>query len=827
MLRRTSRLFARAVVAAAVTVSVSLIGTGIVAGPAIAADGGGGTPVIGTTYYLDSTSGSDSNSGTSPTSAWATLSKASSMTFQPGDQLELRSGETWTGQLALHGSGDAGSPIVVTSYGSGAKPIIAGSGQFTSAVLLSNEHDVTVNGLEVTNTNGAQAWRNGIEITAKDAGALPGISVLNNYVHNIDGITTPTTNTSATVSIGHGGILVDILGNITPTYFTGMSIENNEVSNVPSYGIVTWSTWFERDGRTNLWTDAGVPQSGFGAYTPSTGLVIRSNNVHDIGNGGISPNEVSGAIIEYNTVARTAQNHSNAAIWWSQADNTLVQYNDVSATVDHGLWLDDTAFDSDQSTYNSVVQYNFSHDNGGGFFMTCSFNTGPAEAIVRDNISQNDGGANGMSIDLSCYNQKQVYIYNNTIYGGSSTLFMLGEYTPVTNTVDKGVVVHDNIFVNRSNATWHGSQDVQDVTYWHNLYSGGPVPPDAAAVTGDPKFVAPGAATSWTTAAADYQLQSGSPAIGAGDRVPGDGGHDFVGGALLPQGYVDLGALQFAAIHPNVTSSYASNAQPIVSLVDGDPSTSWASSAFTPGGTISINYPSFQPVDAITIGTAFGMGQGITSVTVQTQNGTTGAWSNLATANLVWYSNTSLVEYRTIQLPSIVSSGQIRLVVNGANTQWGHFAINQIRLDATTSLPPTVNSDYSTQSGQLSNLVDGVPTTNWAAVGSSVSPYGGFSGGWIGLQLPTATTVSTLTVSAAFGLSQGVTNVSVMVLNGSNQVSFLSNVPLTWSTNSAAVETRTIALPTPGPTTRVVVFINSTANGNTASNFSLNGLSVS
>jgi len=39
----------------------------------------------GTNYYVDSVSGSDSNSGTSPTSPWKTLTRVQQQRFQPGD----------------------------------------------------------------------------------------------------------------------------------------------------------------------------------------------------------------------------------------------------------------------------------------------------------------------------------------------------------------------------------------------------------------------------------------------------------------------------------------------------------------------------------------------------------------------------------------------------------------------------------------------------------------------------------------------------------------------------------------------------------------------
>ena len=43
----------------------------------------------GTTYYVDSTIGDDSNSGTSPETPWKTLDKVTATTFLPGDTILL------------------------------------------------------------------------------------------------------------------------------------------------------------------------------------------------------------------------------------------------------------------------------------------------------------------------------------------------------------------------------------------------------------------------------------------------------------------------------------------------------------------------------------------------------------------------------------------------------------------------------------------------------------------------------------------------------------------------------------------------------------------
>jgi hypothetical protein len=84
----------------------------------------------GTTYYVNNASGSgcsDSGAGTI-TTPWCTFTPANALTFGPGDQLLLASGDTWDQQLTLNGAGSATDPAVLSSYGTGARPKILRDG---------------------------------------------------------------------------------------------------------------------------------------------------------------------------------------------------------------------------------------------------------------------------------------------------------------------------------------------------------------------------------------------------------------------------------------------------------------------------------------------------------------------------------------------------------------------------------------------------------------------------------------------------------------------------------------------------------------------------
>jgi hypothetical protein len=79
------------------------------------------------TYYLSNSSGNDANAGTSPTTAWKTISKLNSFTgLVAGDQVLFNRGEVFYGSLIIRKSGSAGNPIIYGAYGSGQNPVITG-----------------------------------------------------------------------------------------------------------------------------------------------------------------------------------------------------------------------------------------------------------------------------------------------------------------------------------------------------------------------------------------------------------------------------------------------------------------------------------------------------------------------------------------------------------------------------------------------------------------------------------------------------------------------------------------------------------------------------
>ena len=107
-----------------------------------------------TTYYVDNTAACP-GLGTQ-TNPWCDFSVVNTKIFGPGDQILLKSGDTFTSGMFLEGSGTSTNYVTVGSYGAGSSPIINGN-ESTSfvGVQLYNESYVEVENLNIENAETA------------------------------------------------------------------------------------------------------------------------------------------------------------------------------------------------------------------------------------------------------------------------------------------------------------------------------------------------------------------------------------------------------------------------------------------------------------------------------------------------------------------------------------------------------------------------------------------------------------------------------------------------------------------------------------------------
>ncbi len=327
-------------------------------------------------YYVDSANGDDANSGKSPGKAWASLEKVNSMEFKAGDQLLFKSGTEYFGQLEPKGFGTAEAPIQIGQYGEGNKPAIHGEGGKLHTLLLYNVEYWEVRNLEITNTGKERAaGRRGVIVKAEDFGDCHHIILDSLEIHHVNG--------SLVKSEGGGSaILWQNKGDSIKTRFVGLIIENCHLHHCGRNGINSRG-YTRRDN-----------------WHPSVGVIVRNNLLEQIPGDGIVPIGCDGALIENNVMRDCpdilSHNEAAAGIWPWSSDHTLIQFNEVT---DHRAKWDGQGFDSDFNCQGTVIQYNYSHDNYGGFLLICNNgntygtngNIGTDSTIIRYNLSINDG----------------------------------------------------------------------------------------------------------------------------------------------------------------------------------------------------------------------------------------------------------------------------------------------------------------------------------------------------------------------------------------------------------------------------------------------------
>jgi Right handed beta helix region len=489
----------------------------------------------GRVYYVDSVTGDDTRIGTTPESAWKSLSKVNATTFSPGDKILFKSGSSWTGQLWPKGSGREGAPITIDKYGDGPKPVIAGAGLAEDAVLLKNQDYWEVQNLEITNKGAGAAKRRGVHVASHDYGDMRHIYLRSLTIHDVNGIDSEKVN---------GGIHYTSQGDSKPSRFIDLRIENNLIYRVDRSGIFGWSSHWVR-----------------AKWHPSLDVIIRGNRLDDIGGDGIVVVATDGAIVEHNVVSKANQRSEgyNVAIWAWSADNTIIQFNEAYLTKGE---RDGEGFDSDWNSRNTIIQYNYSHDNEGGFLLICNegghtpdSNIGNIGTIVRYNISQNDRNR-GINIAGPVTNTK---IYNNTIYVGKGMKVDLVLHSDWHGWADD-TSFYNNIFYvegegqfghaisrkdNGHHITAPGYGRSKNNLFDSNVYYGIVKPTaDRDGWNGDPMLIGAGAAGNGRETASVYGLSPGSPVIDTGRPVGEDLTKDFLGSPVPSCAGLDPGAVE-------------------------------------------------------------------------------------------------------------------------------------------------------------------------------------------------------------------------------------------------------------------------------------------
>jgi hypothetical protein len=294
--------------------------------------------------------------------------------LQPGDRLHLQADGEYHGTLTLKiaGGGDPARPVEITSDGARPATILAGDGDG----IVVSDSGVTIRNLIL-----------------KGAGAGCGVRVTNSRP---GGDKRCAIRISGLVISGFGraGIRVEgAAGDKSDSGFRDVLIESCRVFDGVHYGI--WSDGYEQPRGSWKYPHADVTVRGCEVYG------IRGDpDKHDNHSGnGIMIGAVDGALIERccahdNGARNGSHNGGPVGIWTYCARKVVIQHCESYANRSGERPVDGGGFDLDGGVVESVMQYNYSHDNDGAGYLVYSYKDAPHEFrdnVVRFNISVHDG----------------------------------------------------------------------------------------------------------------------------------------------------------------------------------------------------------------------------------------------------------------------------------------------------------------------------------------------------------------------------------------------------------------------------------------------------
>ncbi|HSW97045.1 MAG TPA: hypothetical protein VLF89_04440 [Candidatus Saccharimonadales bacterium] len=377
----------------------------------------------GTTYYVSS-SGNDTNNGLSQTSPWQTINKVNSMTFQPGDSILFEGGQTFYGKLYFTGnnSGTMVSPITIASYGTTSATINGGTSDtfFAYKVGGFSIHNIIFSGTSGNTGSAINFYTDTTPGTLLDYIAIADVSI--NGFNN--GISIGSNNTSG---------------------YSNVSIKRTTITNGIMNGLITYA------GGMNVHKNITVDHVTVSNITGVAGQNSSSGN-------GILLGGVDGAVVDHSMVHDSGQlctaHDCAAGIWTYDANNVTIQHSEVY-NMHTGGSSDGDGFDLDKDTKNSVIQYNYSHNNDGpGLLLAnnvASASTQYGNNTIRYNISENDARKNPATGAILAYGSiLNTQVYNNTVYttpnpNGIPNAVTIGNWT-IESLVPTGLYFRNNIF---------------------------------------------------------------------------------------------------------------------------------------------------------------------------------------------------------------------------------------------------------------------------------------------------------------------------------------------------------------------------------------------
>jgi hypothetical protein len=394
--------------------------------------------VTGASTFYVSPEGNDANDG-SATRPWTTVQGPMNHNrFGPGDQILFRSGVVFQGGLYLDNTtlnGTSAAPITIGSFGSGKATLSSPANK--DGIGITNAGGVLVRGLNfvgpytTTNLPPANAQQSGV------------------YFRNTAGRTLDYVHVDDVSVTGFAGMAIQVYADHSSQY-RDVSVTNSIIQHSYGSGVYIYSDWGQvyqiqnvYVGHVQVLEDQAIPNA------PYPGFPLWIQNV-DRG-------VVERCVVFHNDLTTNNSNGGSVGIGTAESRHILFQYNESAHNFSNGNILDSGGFDFDGGTNQSVMQYNYAHDNDGQGFVFSDFipSSGPnTNNVLRYNVSQNDGRRNPYGgIILTHGTIDTADIYNNSVYvGPNSTGRHVSAFSIQDDAVPTHVHVRNNVF-----ETWGGA----------------------------------------------------------------------------------------------------------------------------------------------------------------------------------------------------------------------------------------------------------------------------------------------------------------------------------------------------------------------------------
>jgi len=491
-----------------------------------------GAPLSAADYYVDCSAGSDQSSGLSAEQAWRSLDKINVTTFAPGDSILLKRGRRCAGMLWPKGSGQEGRPIRIGAFGTGALPVIDGSGN-EAALKLFNQEYLHIENLETTGGDPYGVFVSG------DQGILRHFRLKNLVVHDVTGQV--KTKSSGLVIFKSGG--------------NGQTFDDTVIDGVTAYNTTQWCGIMVLGASGRDLSDWSRRASN---------VVIRNSIVHDVFGDGIVMFQVHKGLIEKSVVWRSGLQPTQTigtpnGIWYWSCSDCTIEWTEGFSVDSPGV--DGGVYDIDWGCDNSVVQYNFGHDSLG--YCASVFGSGKyttTNSIVRYNVCVNNGRSPKLAgrqgdMYISTWEDGSldgVEIYNNTFYWNppiNAPVLLIDQAEFVgsrpnffrNNLIFSAVPAMTQSFsplASDNNLFWYAGRRQPCWTIDKQLHEGmethrAATSQDRKSLFADPKLTA------------TMSPRPGSPVIGAAATIPNRGDNDAFGHPLPVN--AAIGALEPAA----------------------------------------------------------------------------------------------------------------------------------------------------------------------------------------------------------------------------------------------------------------------------------------